>query len=229
LTRAELRELDRLAIERYGVPGVVLMENAGRGAAETLLARFAERERRLPRSVAIVCGPGNNGGDGYVVARHLALAGVDVRIASLVAADALSGDARTMRTVCERLGLAVPTLAEPTSEWLAQRDEVWVDAILGTGFEGALRGGALAWVRALASTPARLRVALDLPSGLDADRGVPCPVAPCVDLTATFAARKVGFDSPAARPFLGEVVVVSIGVPASLAERACEKERRPGT
>lgn len=226
LTRAELVELDRCAIEELAIPGVVLMENAGRGAAEALLARFEALHGRLPGTVSIVCGRGNNGGDGYVVARHLHARGVRVRLASLCAGDRLSGDARTMRVICERSGLPIATLASPDPGWLGEVGDAWVDAILGTGFQGELRDEALAWVRALDARPAALRVALDLPSGLDADCGVACPIALHVDLTATFAAPKVGFSAPSAAAHLGWIEVLGIGTPPELVERV--RRRRPG-
>ncbi|MCC6408173.1 MAG: NAD(P)H-hydrate epimerase [Planctomycetes bacterium] len=234
LTRDEVRELDRIAIEELGIPGVVLMENAGRGAAEALLAAFQLAHGRAPRVVSIVCGRGNNGGDGYVVARHLRARGVEVRVASLcpgdaLPGDALSGDARTMRTICERSGFAIATLARPDPRWLDAVGDVWVDGILGTGFRGELRDDALAWVRALDACRAPLRVALDLPSGLDADLGVARPIAPHVDLTTTFAAPKVGFATAEARAHLGRVEVISIGTPPELVERVLESKRRPGT
>lgn len=226
LTREEVRELDRLAIEELGLPGIVLMENAGRGAAEALLDEFRARHGRKPATVSIVCGRGNNGGDGYVVARHLHAHGVRVRLAS-VANDSGVGDARTMRAVVERMGLALETHYEPDASWLAEIGDVWVDALLGTGFRGELEGALLAWVRALDATPATLRVALDLPSGLDADLGVARPIATHVDLTTTFAAEKVGFAK--AREFLGRVVVIPIGTPPELALRVrSETKRRPG-
>ncbi|MCK6448543.1 MAG: NAD(P)H-hydrate epimerase [Planctomycetes bacterium] len=229
LTREEVRELDRLAIEELGLPGVVLMENAGRGAAEALLAEFHARHGRAPQTVSIVCGRGNNGGDGYVVARHLHARGVRVRLASIVPGELLVGDARTMRVVVERIGLAIETLSAPDPRWLAQCGDVWVDGLLGTGFRGELEGSLLAWVRALAATPAALRVALDLPSGLDADSGSARPCAPHVDLTTTFAAEKVGFATASAREFLGRVVVIPIGTPPELVARVrLAKKRRPG-
>ncbi|MBI5433799.1 MAG: NAD(P)H-hydrate epimerase [Planctomycetes bacterium] len=229
LTRDEVRELDRIAIDELGIPGVVLMENAGRGAAEALLAAFHAAHGRAPRMVSIVCGRGNNGGDGYVVARHLRARGIGVRLASLCPGDALSGDARTMRTICERLGLGIATLVRPEATWLDAVGDAWVDGILGTGFEGELRDDALAWVRALDACPAPLRVALDLPTGLDADLGVVRPEAPHVDLTTTFAAPKVGFATAEARAHLGRVEVISIGTPPELVDRVLERKRRPGT
>ncbi len=194
-------------MEQYGVPGVVLMENAGAGASRWILARAA-REGWTRPSAGIACGGGNNGGDGYVVARHLANAGWDVRIASTVPLEDLRGDAAVMARIVHAMGIRCDGLGEgPT---------LLVDALLGTGFQGALRPELAAAIAALNAAHARLVVALDLPSGLDADTGARSD--PCVraDATLTFAARKPGLLVPAARPFVGELVCVDIGAPRAL-------------
>jgi NAD(P)H-hydrate epimerase len=215
LTRSQVREIDRRAIEEFGLPGIVLMENAGRGAAELLhgLAPGA--------SVAIVCGKGNNAGDGFVIARHLENLGHVVRL--LLACDPaeLRGDAAIAWRVAEKAGIPTTKLAAATAaEWgraLAGADWI-VDALLGTGATGAPRGAiatAIEAVNAAARRGAKV-FAVDLPSGLDCDTGQ--PLGPCVraDVTATFVARKVGFDAPAAAPWLGDVHVVGIGAPRAL-------------
>jgi NAD(P)H-hydrate epimerase len=217
LTRSQVREIDRRAIEEFGLPGIVLMENAGRGAAELLhgLAPGA--------SVAIVCGKGNNAGDGFVIARHLENLGHVVRL--LLACDPaeLRGDAAIAWRVADKACIPAAPLATATAaEWersLAGADWI-VDALLGTGATGAPRG-ALATAIAAVNTAARHGAkvfAVDLPSGLDCDTGE--PLGPCVraDVTATFVARKVGFDGPAAAPWLGDVHVVGIGAPRALLE-----------
>jgi len=224
LTRAQVRELDRLALEELGLPGVVLMENAGGGAARIALELLAEKSRA---NVTIVCGPGNNGGDGWVVARHLANAGHDVHVDTCVDLAALRGDAAIMAGAAQRLGIAISVLR--TSDAVGARSATWnasdlvVDALLGTGASGAPRGVVGDAVRALAQLERGPPIlALDLPSGFDADTG-PGPGA-CVraTVTASFAAEKVGFGVLGASRWLGRVQVVDIGVPADLASR------RPG-
>jgi len=207
LSRARVRELDRRAQEDYGIPGVVLMENAGAGACRWILERAA-REGWTNPSAGIACGGGNNGGDGYVVARHLANAGWDVRIASTVALGELRGDAALMARIVHALGIRCDGLGEDRT--------VLVDALLGTGFQGALRPELARAIAALNAARARLVVALDLPSGLDADTGARSD--PCVraDATLTFAALKPGLLLPAARPFVGELACVDIGAPRAL-------------
>ena len=215
LTRSQVREIDRRAIEEFGLPGIVLMENAGRGAAELLhgLAPGA--------SVAIVCGKGNNAGDGFVIARHLENLGHVVRL--LLACDPaeLRGDAAIAWRVADKACIPAAPLATATAaEWersLAEADWI-VDALLGTGVTGSPRDAiatAIEAVNAAARHGAKV-FAVDLPSGLDCDTGE--PLGPCVraDVTATFVARKIGFDQPGSERHTGTVHVVDIGVPRGL-------------
>ncbi|MCS6911533.1 MAG: NAD(P)H-hydrate epimerase, partial [Anaerolineales bacterium] len=160
LSRAQVRELDRRAIEEFGVPGVVLMENAGRGAAE-LLVRLGARG-----PVVIACGKGNNGGDGLVIARHLDNRGVGVQVLLLADPAELSGDAATNFRIVQRSGLAVrvwPGAGELAAA-LAGADWV-VDALFGTGLRGPVPAP---WAEAIAAINAAGRpvLAVDIPSGL---------------------------------------------------------------
>lgn len=230
LTRAQVRELDRLAIEEVGLPGVVLMENAGRGAAEAILR--AGGEGRLGaftgapgEVVVILCGGGNNGGDGYVAARHLHEAGVVVVLCETVDPGALTPDAATFRRVTAAMGLRHTRVGPGRAFENAgapPRPALFVDGLLGTGFRGTLREPAAGLLEraaaylAPANTPV---VALDVPSGLDVDTGEADPRTLPARLTLTFAAMKVGFGVPGARCLTGEVEVISIGAPASLLER----------
>jgi NAD(P)H-hydrate epimerase len=213
LSRAEVREVDRRAIQDFGLPGVALMENAGRGAAAIL------HERAPEARVRIVCGKGNNAGDGFVIARHLSNRGHDVRL--LLACDPadLRGDAAINWHVVDRMRLPVRRLdAAPQADWeqaLAGADWI-VDALLGTGAVGPPHhaiGTAIAAVNAVASREGARVLAVDLPSGLDCDSGL--VAEPCIraDVTATFVAPKVGFGRPEAQAVLGEVQVVDIGAP----------------
>lgn len=213
LTTAQVREIDRRAMEEYGLPGIALMENAGRGCAELLSSRGVQGP------VVVCCGPGNNGGDGFVIARHLELAGCDVRVLLFADPGRLRGDAAVNAQVVQRSGLPLETFATaPAPEVLEARlqpAEWIVDALLGTGSRGEVREPLRSAVAAINRSGRRV-LAVDLPSGLDADTGRPAD--PCVraELTATFVAWKRGFSAPAAQPCLGEVVVVGIGVPRRL-------------
>jgi NAD(P)H-hydrate epimerase len=215
LSREQVRRVDRLAIERYGMTGLVLMENAGRGAADVLRRRFGD-----PGAVVIFCGPGNNGGDGCVVARHLHNAGWAVRVVLCGDANRLAEDMAANLRIVRMMQIEVNDAATwDALESLAAsigEDEIVVDALLGTGFRGRVRPPLDRLVGAINDCAKRAGVALDLPTGLDCDTGVASQPTFAADLTITFVARKIGFANPAATRFLGEIEVVDIGAPASL-------------
>lgn len=218
LTCAQIRELDVLAIEHVGISGLVLMENAGRAAAELIYALLPNPRRSR---ALILCGPGNNGGDGFVVARHLANAEVNVRVVLAVARERYRGDAAVNLKVLERMDVALVE-ATPGDAWVdefatsAGAADVIVDALLGTGSSGAPRPPIDRLIRIANGALQARRVAIDLPSGLDGDTGR--PAEPCfrADLTITLVAPKVGFAAAAARQVLGRVVVADIGAPRKL-------------
>ncbi|MFO0864102.1 MAG: NAD(P)H-hydrate epimerase [Gemmataceae bacterium] len=209
LSRDEVREIDRRAIEEWGVPSIVLMENAGRGAAEVLTAL-------QPKGLVLIgCGKGNNGGDGLVVARHLALRGIASRVLLFASPDTLSPDCRVNWQILERLDHPRIVVPQPDHAWFAEQlaaAESFVDGLFGTGLTGPLRPPLDCIVEAV--NVAKLRVmALDLPSGLDADTGLPLGPTIRAERTVTFAAMKKGFANPASREWTGEIHVVDIGVP----------------
>jgi NAD(P)H-hydrate epimerase len=232
LSREESRAVDRAAIEQYGMSGLVLMENAGRGCVDVL--------ERLGVSgpVVILCGKGNNAGDGFVIARHLAIRNHDCRVLLLCDPNDLQGDAATNFAVLQHCNVPIIDLSRarvapvaPTG--VAQRQEAsnaadaqmqtlltqhganaaWlVDAMLGTGAHGEPRPPfdiAIDWMNA---QPEK-KLAVDVPSGLDCDSGEPAAHTVRADHTCTFAAMKLGFTQPAAHPFTGTVHVCDIGVP----------------
>jgi len=226
LTREQCRAIDRRAIDEYGFTGLVLMENAGRGCVDVL------ERLGIDGPIAILCGKGNNAGDGFVIARHLAIRGHDCRALLLGPANELRGDAATNFAILRKTGVSIvevgaarsprrpqspPRLGGPTDlldEHAA--DATWlIDAMLGTGAVGEPRppfDAAIDWMNA---QPAR-KLAVDLPSGLDCDTGQPSSHTVCADHTCTFAAMKVGFLQPAAKEFSGTVHVCDIGVPRRL-------------
>ena len=214
LTRQQVREVDRLAIERYGIPGVVLMENAAAGAARLAL----DMDTGPHRSILIACGGGNNGGDGYAMARHLSNAGCDVHIVAHTPLEELQGDARINALIAARMGISMHSPEELGD--LLGRATMLVDALLGTGFQvladRPLREPMRSMIARLANERPPLVLAVDLPSGMDADTGETCELVIPATKTVTFVAQKVGFQNPAAKPLLGEVQVVDIGVPRSL-------------
>jgi NAD(P)H-hydrate epimerase len=229
LTRAEVREVDRLAIEDYGLPGILLMENAGANAARLL------ESLRIDGPVAIACGPGNNGGDGFVIARHLEAAGHAVRLMLACEPDRYRGDAAVNLRVAERSGLPIDMLAAANrAAWdRALQGVSWiVDALLGTGAVGPPRGSVASAIAAIEpSRVAGARVlAVDLPSGLDCDTGTAAGACVRADATATFVAAKAGFDQPGAAALTGAVHVLGIGAPRDLLARfGLTPVRGPGT
>ena len=228
LTRQQVREVDRRAIEDLGVPGVVLMENAARHAADTVLD-LLEDELHLVAAdaqVGVLCGGGNNGGDGYALARHLHNHGVAVTLCAAVPVADLQGDARTNADICVRLGLPVVNVADDAAAAQAAlqwpRMHVLVDALLGTGFRGQVRppvADLIAHCNAVRARHGVRVVAVDVPSGLDCDTGEAASLAIEADLTVTFVAMKAGFAHAAAELYVGRVIVADIGVPTLWALR----------
>jgi NAD(P)H-hydrate epimerase len=213
LSRAEVRDVDLRALDELGMPGIVLMENAGRGAAE-LLERLGINGR-----VAVCAGRGNNGGDGFVIARHLENRGFDVRVLLFADSQKLAGDAATNFHILRAAGTPVFEYHTATKldTWAADlRSSAWiVDALLGTGMQGTVREPTATVIHHINNSGVPV-LAVDLPSGLDCDTGQPLGVCVRAAHTATFVSRKLGFDAPGADLFTGQVHTIDIGVPRSL-------------
>jgi NAD(P)H-hydrate epimerase len=187
------------------------MENAGRGAAQILLSLD------IHGPVVILCGKGNNGGDGLVMARHLAIARRDARVILFARPEELSPDASLQWKIVENLRLATEIQAGSSLDEAGlaasfARAEWIVDGLFGTGLHGPVRAPFDRIIPLVNANRARV-LALDIPSGLDADTGEPVGPTIRADQTVTFAAPKVGFRNPAAAGWLGRVHVVDIGVP----------------
>lgn len=217
VTRAQSRRVDRIAIEEFGMSGLVLMENAGRGATD-VLCRLG-----IGGPVAVCCGKGNNGGDGFVIARHLALRGHEVRVGLFGERPEIAGDAAANLQILERAGQQIRQFRSVEdcarlTEWLG--GAVWiVDALLGTGARGEPAPLLAAAIDAINASPAH-KLAVDLPSGLDCDTGVPATSTVRADHTCTFVAAKIGFKAPMAASYVGQVHVLDIGAPRQALERA---------
>lgn len=231
LSRAQVRELDRVAIEEFGVPGVVLMDHAGRGASEFIAQQAwpndAERQRapRL-RQVAILCGAGNNGGDGYVVARYLHDWGLRVTLLETASPDRLSPDAAVYRRVTQAMGIAhreVREAAALTAELAGFEElDLFVDAYLGTGFEGELRPQSAELLRAAKAgvdSHGAVILALDVPSGFDVDSGAAAADCLPAAYTLTFGAHKLAYQMEPSTAWTGQVWVLPIGAPRAAYER----------
>ncbi len=221
LTAEAMREVDRAAIEDLGIPSLVLMENAAIGVVEALGQAFGDAE-----SVAVFCGPGNNGGDGLAVARHLVVRGWEVRVFLVTGGRELSGDAAVQLDICRKA--EVPILEVASGDGLAAAVEaaaecdVVVDALFGTGLSRPLEGLFAQAVEAVNSLPAPC-VAVDLPSGLAGSQARPIGPHVRADLTVTFAAPKMAHVFPPAADAVGEMVVTDLGIPPRLVEEVEEE------
>ena len=208
LTVREIRDLDRRAIEETGIPGLVLMENAALAVADAIGERFAAAEH-----VGILCGPGNNGADGLAVARQLDARGYRVTVLQAAFGREASADARAQRAILAALGVEVTDLAAgagPASLAALGGADVVVDALFGSGLSRPLEGDAARLCEALSALGPPV-VAVDLPSGLDGDRGQPIGPHVRATLTVTFAAPKPALVLPPACDSCGELVVGDLG------------------
>jgi hydroxyethylthiazole kinase-like uncharacterized protein yjeF len=220
-TAAEMRELDRLAIEAYGIPGIVLMENAGAQVARILWQEYPELKAH--RRVAVLCGRGNNGGDGFVIARYLHNMGVPVSVFIIGEPAGIPGDAGVHLAMLRRVGVdpeAVTTseAAQAVGARLAGYD-ILIDALLGTGLKAEV-SGVFRLIIAAMNGAGRPIVSVDIPSGLGADVGTLLGDHVRADLTVTMALPKRGLLLYPAAQHVGRLVVVDIGFPAVIREHA---------
>ena len=220
--RDALRELDRRCVEQSGIPSIVLMENAAIGMARHVLTQIHEQDLG---GALILCGPGNNGGDGLALARHLSNTGIPVRIA-LTAQPRADSDASINLDICRRMDLPITMLTDDPASDLDRerarlRSPLLIDALLGTGLDREVSGpmrSCIEWINA----SGRPVVGADLPSGMEADTGLQLGVAVRAGLTCTFAGLKRGFSSPGAGALTGRVEVCPIGAPRALLDELCD-------
>lgn len=211
-TAAQVRAMDRHAIEHWGLPAACLMELAGARAADAIRERFAVTKAK----VVIACGPGNNGGDGFVVARHLALHKADVKVLCVKPPKNMSPESAQNRMILEHMKLPIHDILDMESlgiavHWCSQAD-ILVDAIFGVGLSRAPTGLFAEVIRILNDCDG-IRVALDVPSGLDADTGKPLGETVRADLTVTFGAPKIGLYMAPGFEWCGETVIAPISLP----------------
>jgi len=208
-------------MEEYGICGLVLMENAGRGVADTL-CRLG-----IAGPVVIACGKGNNAGDGFVIARHLDLRGYEVRLLLWADPAELSGDAAVNYQIVARTGISQArgdsaAIGSQVDAWLAEAGWI-VDALLGTGAQGEPRAPLDAAIQKINASPVAT-LAVDLPSGLDCDTGAAASNTIVATHTCTFVAPKPGFFAPGADRYTGRVHVLDIGAPRQLVEEMLRQE-----
>lgn len=242
LTRDGAREVDRVAIEELGIPGAVLMENAAAALEEAALAMLAEDSSGAAAgvvtgkggTVVIACGPGNNGGDGFALARRLHNRGLSVRVLQCVPTDQYKGEAATNLSIIRRMGLGVVELnGEDVAGSLrrvlepAGRILMVVDALLGTGTTSAPRpplDGIVRWLNRLGEAGAWV-LSVDVPTGIDCDTGEALGKGEVVvdaDWTVTLAAMKPGLGMGVGKRMAGRVTVGDIGVPGEVLRRLAE-------
>ena len=214
MTRDEVRAFDAWAINTIGIPGVVLMENAGRSCAELIEEKL--RDVAEPK-VCIFCGTGNNGGDGYVIARHLINRGIQVAVVICGDRDKIKGDAKINLDILERMGRPVELLDPSGGDITGQVERsgngagVIVDSLFGTGLRGQLSDEYKRLIESINACDSPV-LAVDIPSGLDCDSGEPLGEAVRAGWTVTFVAVKKGFLSAGAAQYTGEIFVASIGI-----------------
>ena len=212
MTRDEVRAFDAWAIDTLGIPGVVLMENAGRSCAELVEDKL---KNVVDPKVCIFCGTGNNGGDGYVIARHLINRGIQVAVVVCGDRNKIKGDAKINLDILERMGRPVELL-DPSGRDIAGEVErlgagVIVDSLFGTGLRGQLSDEYGRLIESINACNCPV-LAVDIPSGLDCDAGEPLGAAIRATWTVTFVAVKKGFVSASAAQYTGEIFVASIGI-----------------
>ncbi len=223
LKRDEIGEIDRKAIEEYEIPGLILMENAGRNVAEEILKMLAYPYNA---KVAIFCGKGNNGGDGFVVARHLYNKGVNVSVylTTKVSGVLTDGDAGTNLKILLNMNLKIKELQNIRDieeiEKVLQGCNIIVDAIFGTGLSGNVREPIGTFIKKINETNIPI-VSIDIPSGLNCDEGIALGTAVKATKTVTFVSPKVGFIKGHGKEYTGELIVTDISVPKELIEN-CE-------
>jgi len=212
-----MREIDRKTIEDLGISSLVLMESAGLGLVDEI-ERRSDRDRLR---ITVICGPGNNGGDGMVAARHLADRGHEVVTFLASPRSSFGGDAKVQLRSLTRLDLDVTVLSSPSSYERAFRrvgdSDVTIDALFGTGLGRVVEGQWAECVRIINSCP-ELVISADVPSGLDARTGHPLGECVTADVTVTFGLPKTGLVLFPGAQFAGEVVVADIGIPRSVIE-----------
>ncbi|MCJ7662869.1 MAG: NAD(P)H-hydrate dehydratase, partial [Desulfobacterales bacterium] len=223
VTAGQMQDLDRRTIQECGIPGIVLMENAGRGAAELLVRYFPEVRAGW---VAVLAGSGNNGGDGFVIARHLKNWGVHAKVYLFASIDDVKGDAGTNLRIWLTMGGELVEVIYKGDFARVKKEfsvaSLMVDAIFGTGLNSEVKGFHKDTISFVNSLPQPV-MAVDIPSGLDATSGKVLGDAIQADLTATFGLAKIGQVIEPGAGYVGQLEIIDIGIPRYLIEEAAIK------
>ena len=222
VSAAEMKQIDRAAIEKYGVSAAMLMEHAGEAVVREAV-KFADSG-----NVLVVCGYGNNGGDGFVAARHLFKKGLNVTVLIAGRPRPFSVETGDNLKILIEAG-CVPHAAYDTSGInkafaAATGTKFIIDALFGIGIKGPLDSFYVTLIEKINSAGVPV-ISADLPSGLDADKGTPCPVAVRASKTVTFGISKEGFNNPLSQEYTGQIVVADIGIPQAAVDEVINKRR----
>jgi len=217
VTASEMQAMDRRTIETFGLPGRLLMENAGRGATQVLLRTFAGL---IDKKVAVIAGRGNNGGDGFVIARCLFQKGIPVRVYLLAERKMVRGDAAANLDLLKPLGIPVDEIPDGNAfkrfKTAMRHQDIWVDAILGTGLKSDV-SGYFREIIDFINAQERPVFSVDIPSGLDSDTGTPRGACIRAHTTATFGFAKIGHFVLPGAIYTGKLEIVDIGIPDHIA------------
>lgn len=218
VTAGEMQAMDRRTIETFGLPGRLLMENAGRGAAQVLFQTFTGL---TDKKVAVIAGRGNNGGDGFVIARCLLQKGVSVRVYLLAENKTVKGDAAANLKLLKPLGIPVDEIPDGSAfkkhKSAMRHQDIWVDAILGTGLKSDVEGYFREIIDFINAQDKPV-FSVDIPSGLDSDTGQPCGACIRAHATATFGFPKIGHIVLPGADYTGRLQIIDIGIPDHIAD-----------
>jgi hydroxyethylthiazole kinase-like uncharacterized protein yjeF len=212
---SKIKQIDKLATKRFSIPSLILMENAGRSVAEE--AKKMLKSRLVP--ILIFCGYGNNGGDGFVAARHLENKGYKVNVFLVGQKKEMSEDTKLNFAIIKKMKVKIRKIINQKQiEFLfklSQRPQLVIDAIFGIGLKGELNNFYRRLLESINSWKAPV-LSIDIPSGLDADKGVALPVAIKADKTVTMGIMKSGFLNISAKKYLGKIIIADISLPRKI-------------
>jgi hydroxyethylthiazole kinase-like uncharacterized protein yjeF len=214
VTPDEMKRIDGFAIDTLGIPGVVLMENAGRAVFEAAYKGLAGRDAYA----LVFCGRGNNGGDGFVAARHLINNRVETHIFVVGGMSKIKGDARVNLRILQKMGVPIIRVTKKSLPELRERMRrcgIVIDALLGTGLSGEVSGIYRDVIELINGAGCPV-LAIDIPSGLDGNTGTPLGISVVANTTITLQLPKKAFENPRSRNHTGRLEVVDIGIPLHL-------------
>jgi NAD(P)H-hydrate epimerase len=212
LTREQSKKIDKITIDRYGIPGIVLMENAGRFITDVLL------KYKPHGKIFVVCGEGNNGGDGFVVARYLANLDYKVHIILVSDPEKIRGDAKINYDISMKFNIPITIISGEEIQEMESiiSDADWlIDALFGTGLRGEVKEPFSKAINIMNKSNKKI-LSIDIPSGLDCDTGEPLGVSIKATVTVSMVGFKLGFFNLKALEYLGDIHIADIGIPRML-------------